>query len=85
MGWFQPLQAASDVSKITPTDGVTLQYNILTLRWELVDKGVFPAAGAIYLGDPAIEGTWRLIRNDINFNAERLESGNWVMKGQFQP
>ena len=39
----------------------------------------------LYLGDPATDGTWRIVRSGNDLNFERRESGIWVMKGANLP
>lgn len=41
--------------------------------------------GVIYFGDPATEGTWRIIVSGNNLNFERLESSVWVEKNSILP
>jgi len=84
-GWFRALQGASDVSKNTPSDGDVLVYNTTTLMWELANKGVFGATDAVYLGDPIVDGTWRIVRDGNNLSYQRRESSNWVEKGANLP
>jgi hypothetical protein len=84
-GWFRPLQAAGDVSKVNPTEGKTLQYNATTRQWELVDKGAFGATDAVYLGDASTDGTWRIVRDGNNLSFQRREAGVWVEKGANLP
>ena len=84
-GWFRPLNSASDVSKVAPTNGKILKYNSTTLMWELVDEGVFGATDAVYLGDPLVAGTWRIIRDGNNLSYQRFEGGIWVEKGASLP
>lgn len=39
--------------------------------------------GAFNLGDPTVDGSWRLIRSGNDLKFERLESAAWVEKGSF--
>ncbi len=36
-----------------------------------------------YIGDPEVDGSWRLIINGTELDAEKRESGVWVAKGGF--
>ncbi|GIV32718.1 MAG: hypothetical protein KatS3mg031_0253 [Chitinophagales bacterium] len=40
---------------------------------------------AFYFGDPAVDGTWRIVRNGSNLSFERKESGVWVQKSVMAP
>lgn len=53
-----------------------LEANVFNLI-ELVSDGM------LYFGDPETDGSWRLIRNGTELDAERRESGIWVDKGGF--
>lgn len=35
---------------------------------------------AVYFGNPAVDGTWRILRSGNNLVIERLETGSWVTK-----
>lgn len=85
MPWFTPLQAASDVVKDTPSNNDILVYNTTTLRWELQNKGVFASTDAVYLGDPLVDGTWRIVRDGNNLSYQRREASSWVEKGASLP
>src|SRR3990167_963664 len=41
------------------------------------------SANAVYLGDSATDGSWRMIRSGTDLSFERRESGSWVNKGYF--
>ncbi len=41
---------------------------------------ILPSDGIIYAGDPDVDGTWRKIRVDNDWHAQRRESGVWVPK-----
>ena len=84
-GWFKPLQAAGDVKKGTPSNNDVLVYNTTTRLWELSGKGTFGSADAVYLGDPLVDGTWRIVRDGSNLSFQRLESSVWVEKGANVP
>lgn len=43
------------------------------------------SAFAMYFGDPATDGTWRMIRSGSNFLVQRRESGSYVTKQTFTP
>ena len=40
---------------------------------------------AIYFGDPATDGTWRIVRSGNNFSMQRRETSAWVDKGGYTP
>lgn len=42
-----------------------------------------PSGGAVYFGDSATNGSWRIIRSGNDLVIERRESGSWVEKGAF--
>lgn len=41
------------------------------------------STGAVYLGDPTTDGSWRIMRSGNNLVFERRETGAWVGKGSF--
>ena len=41
--------------------------------------------GSLNFGDPAVNGTYRLIPSGTSLNIERRESDAWVKKGAFRP
>lgn len=43
------------------------------------------STGAVLLGDPTTDGSWRMVRSGNNLQVERRESGAWVAKGVFTP
>ena len=43
------------------------------------------AGGAVYLGDPNTDGTWRFVRNASNLRVELREGGTYNSKGSFTP
>lgn len=45
----------------------------------------FNYSNVFYFGDQNTEGSWRIVVNGNDLNAERLESGSWVFKGGFNP
>lgn len=50
-------------------------------RYTPEDKDlVLPSDGIIYIGDPFTDGSWRKIRVNNDWHAQRRESGSWVNK-----
>lgn len=45
----------------------------------------FNYSNVFYFGDQNTEGSWRIVANGNDLNAERLENGSWVFKGGFNP
>lgn len=41
--------------------------------------------GAIYLGNPNTNGTWKIVINGNDLEFQKRESGVFVMKGAMQP
>ena len=85
MPWMHILQEPSDVDKSTPANNEVLVYNSTTLMWELKDKGTFDLTDAVYLGDPLVDGTWRIVRDGNNLSFQRRELSVWVEKGANVP
>jgi hypothetical protein len=48
-------------------------------------NGQLSAAEAFYVGDPATDGSWRIIRSGNNLLMERREIGAWVTKHTVTP
>jgi hypothetical protein len=84
-GWFSILQAPADVDKTSPADGDVLVYDTTLNRWILKSYGVFGETDAVYLGDPLVDGTWRIVRDGNNLSFQRLEGGVWSEKGANLP
>jgi hypothetical protein len=87
--WTPKLTELDDVDGGTPTTGDVLAYDGTV--WEpnanlkvTDDAATIPSTGAFYLGDPATDGTWRIIRDGDDLSFERLESSVWVSKGLMQ-
>jgi hypothetical protein len=83
--WFNTLQSPSDVEKTAPSDGDILVYDTTLLMWVLKPRGVFGDTDAVYLGDPLVDGTWRIVRDGNNLSFQRLEAGEWIEKGANVP
>lgn len=47
--------------------------------------GFSPQFNDLNIGDPSIEGAWRIVKSDEDLQFERLESGVWILKGSFTP
>lgn len=85
MGWFRQLQSAGDTEKGVPDNNSVLVYNSTTMLWELKDRSTFDSTDAVYLGDPTVNGTWRIVRDGNNLSFQRLETGVWTEKGANTP
>lgn len=47
--------------------------------------GYLSSTGAFYLGNPSVDGTWRITRSGNNLVTERREVGVWVIKDTITP
>lgn len=47
--------------------------------------GFSPLVNDLNIGDPATEGSWRIVTVGTTLSVQRLESNNWVEKGSFVP
>jgi len=47
--------------------------------------GFSPQVNDLNIGDPATDGSWRIVRSGNNLAVQRLESGAWTQKGLFKP
>lgn len=47
--------------------------------------GYSPQVNDLNIGDPTIEGAWRIVKSDVNLSIQRYESGAWTEKGAFTP
>lgn len=45
--------------------------------------GFSPLVNTLNIGDPASEGSWRIVRSGTTLSVQRFESSAWVEKGQF--
>ena len=43
----------------------------------------YMADETLHLGDPTVDGSWRIIINGSDLDFDRRESSAWVNKGQF--
>jgi len=64
---------------VQSTDLVT--FNKVTVTTDFVGA----STTALYFGDPATDGTWRIVRNGNDLEFQRRESGSYVSKGSFAP
>lgn len=92
------MQTKSDLEKELVRLKTDLQDNIDRLkkkfdglRTELANQpayqfgGFSPQANDLNIGDPAIEGAWRIVKSGTNLSMQRFESGIWTEKGSFTP
>lgn len=47
--------------------------------------GFSPQFNDLNIGDPSVEGAWRIVKSGNNLSVQRLESDIWTEKGNFQP
>lgn len=47
--------------------------------------GFSPQFNDLNIGDPSIEGAWRVVKSGTDLQFQRLESGVWTLKGSFTP
>ncbi len=47
--------------------------------------GFSPQSNDLNIGDPSIEGAWRVVKSGNNLSFQRFESGTWVEKGAMTP
>lgn len=93
----QPLQTTSqlqlpDISQLEATDPTrqltqstsqqnTKVYNDLNMIFNAMPQN----SGALYFGDPTVDGTWAIVVSGTGLVIQRRESGSWVTKGGFTP
>ena len=58
--------------------------NLVMVFWDVDDELWKPVASktdnVIYLGDPTVDGSWRIMLSGANLVHQRLESSSWVTK-----
>lgn len=64
-------------------DSYVLSVNKGKAVWSSASGG--SSSSVFYLGDPTVDGTWRLFVSGTDLLVQRLESGTWVEKGSFLP
>lgn len=68
-----------------------LKKKFSTFRNEIINHpryefgGFSPQVNDLNIGDPAADGSWRIIVSGNDLSVQRRESGSWVEKGSFQP
>ena len=57
--------------------------NLINVDHSSVLTDIASLSTAIYFGEPANNGCWRIIRSGTKLHVERKESGGWVKKFAF--
>ena len=62
-----------------------VEENMRRLSNKIGDAIYLTIDGTIYIGDPNVNGSWRLIRSGNDYSRQRRESGVWVEKAADTP
>lgn len=68
-----------------------LKKKFTDLRTDLANQpqytfgGFSPQTNDLNIGDPSIEGAWRVVKNGVDLEFQRFESGVWTVKGSVTP
>jgi hypothetical protein len=76
--WYD--QSGTDTLQLNGTKQFVVNTGIMT---RLTSGACVESGDAIYFGDPAVNGTWRIVRSGNDFAFERREAGTYVEKGAF--
>lgn len=81
------LDPASNPSLALSADGLKINPVGAYAQMDVANTGDFLLgdSAALYFGDPSTNGSWRMLRLDVNFHLQRRESGNWVTKDVWTP
>lgn len=85
-GGTRPNFRFSALEHIFRVDSTAGAANTGTETFRVQSTGVtVPSTLAFQLGDPTVDGSWRIIRSGNNLVMERRESGAWVTKSTITP
>lgn len=82
---FNSTTSTTNYFRCHKLDGSIATDPITFLTGKQSDDVVVKSTDAFYLGDPNVDGSWRVTRSGNNLVRQRRESGSWVTKGTDTP